>query len=39
MSYCSDTLKDIFLELPLPAGGMLAAVASVGAWARFKDAQ
>jgi hypothetical protein len=26
MSYCSDTLKEIFLELPLPAGGMLAVV-------------
>ena len=26
MSYCSDTLKEIFLELPLPAGGMTAAV-------------
>jgi hypothetical protein len=25
ISYCSETLKDIFLELP-PAGGMLAAV-------------
>lgn len=26
MSYCSDTLKEIFLELPLPAGGMVAVV-------------
>lgn len=26
MSYCSDTLKEIFLELPLPAGGIVAAV-------------
>lgn len=24
MSYCSETLKEIFLELPLPAGGMVA---------------
>jgi hypothetical protein len=26
MSYCSDTLKEIFLELPLPAGGIMAVV-------------
>lgn len=26
MSYCSETLKEIFLELPLPAGGMVAVV-------------
>jgi hypothetical protein len=26
MSYCSDTLKEIFLELPFPGGGILAAV-------------
>lgn len=26
ISYCSETLKEIFLELPLPAGGMLAVV-------------
>lgn len=24
ISYCSETLKEIFLELPLPAGGMVA---------------
>jgi hypothetical protein len=24
ISYCSDTLKEIFLELPLPAGGIVA---------------
>jgi hypothetical protein len=29
MSYCSETLKEIFLELPLPAGGMLAVVVVV----------
>jgi hypothetical protein len=35
MSYCSDTLKDIFLELPLPAGGMFAGGVGVSACAQW----
>jgi hypothetical protein len=34
MSYCSDTLKEIFLELPLPAGGMIAVFIETSAGAR-----
>ena len=34
ISYCSDTLKEIFLELPLPGGGILAVVVGyrLGYW-------
>jgi hypothetical protein len=39
MSYCSDTLKDIFLELPLPAGGMFAGYVRMGAGARFEESR
>jgi hypothetical protein len=39
MSYCSETLKDIFLELPLPAGGMFAGYGRPGAGARFEEAR
>ncbi|KAJ5061743.1 hypothetical protein J3E74DRAFT_329912 [Bipolaris maydis] len=35
MSYCSETLKEIFLELPLPAGGMVAVVVDGCARARW----
>lgn len=31
MSYCSETLKEIFLELPLPAGGMVKSVVGLRA--------
>ena len=34
MSYCSETLKDIFLELPLPAGGIFAVFVGASAGAR-----
>lgn len=34
MSYCSETLKEIFLELPLPAGGMFAVLVVTGAFGR-----
>jgi hypothetical protein len=39
MSYCSETLKEIFLELPLPAGGMLAVVVGVGAATRCAESK